>query len=124
MTESILDSVKKGLGLAPDYEAFDADIIMHINSAFSVLNQLGVGPTVGYRIEDATERWSDFLGNGDDSSFVKTYVYLKVKLVFDPPTTGFVLTSIEKQITELEWRINLLHEDSLVDGVVVGDIGG
>lgn len=113
MTESILDSVKKSLGLTPDYEVFDADIIMHINSAFSVLNQLGVDPTVGYRIEDATEQWSDFLGSGIDSSFVKTYVYLKVKLVFDPPTTGFVLTSIERQITELEWRINLLREDSL-----------
>ena len=114
MTDSILDSVKKALGLAPDYEAFDADVIMHINSAFSTLTQLGVGPVGGFAIDDATRTWVNFLGDKPEASFVKTYVYLKVRLAFDPPTTGFVITSLEKQITELEWRINIMYENSKV----------
>lgn len=112
MSDSILTSVKKALGLDPDYTPFDVDVVIHINSALSTLNQLGVGPPEGYSITDSSALWSDFLGVYESRlEFVKTYVYLKVRLIFDPPTAGFVLTSIEKQILELEWRINVECEN-------------
>lgn len=107
MSESILNSVKKLLGLAEDYTPFDQDIIMHINTAFMVLNQLGAGPSEPFHIEDAKEEWSDFVNSGGPVYAIKTYIYLKVRLVFDPPTSSFVLTSMEKAIQEYEWRINV-----------------
>ncbi len=106
--ESILTSIKKLLGIAEEYEHFDVDIIMHINSAFSVLTQLGVGPEEGFRIEDASTEWSDFLYNDPRLEMVRTYVYLKVKLVFDTTSSSSaVIESINRQIQELEWRINV-----------------
>lgn len=110
MTESILDSVKKVLNLSSDYTPFDQDIIMHINSVFSTLNQLGVGPENGFMIEDKDAVWSDFLG-GDLRLFnVKTYVYLRVRMLFDPPTIGYLVEAMKEQIKELEWRINVQRE--------------
>lgn len=106
--ESILTSIKKLLGIAEEYEHFDVDIIMHINSAFSVLTQLGVGPEEGFRIEDAGTEWSDFLYDDPRLEMVRTYVYLKVKLVFDTTSSSSaVIESINRQIQELEWRINV-----------------
>lgn len=105
--DSILTSIKKLLGITEEYEHFDADIVMHINSAFSVLAQLGVGPKDGFRIEDSSTDWSEFLCDDYRLEFVKTYVYLKVKLGFDPPLSSAAIEAINRQISELEWRINV-----------------
>ena len=110
--ESILTSIKKLLGITEEYEHFDSDIIIHTNSAFSVLTQLGVGPKEGFRIEDESSEWSDFLKDDSRLEFVKTYVHLKVKLVFDPPLSSAVIESINRQISELEWRINVAVDPS------------
>ena len=109
-TESILVSIKKLLGLAADYDAFDADIIMHINSVLMVLTQLGVGPEDGFAIHGADEQWSDFLPATPMLEAVKSYVYMKVRLMFDPPASSSVLESFDRQIAELEWRLNCSAE--------------
>jgi hypothetical protein len=111
MTDSILNSTKKTLGLAEDYTAFDIDVLMHINSIFSVLNQLGVGPAVGFSIEDDTAVWSDFLEDDLRLNDVKTYMYLRVRMLFDPPTTSFHLSAMKEQIEEFGWRINVYREE-------------
>lgn len=110
MIASILNSVKKVLGFDSEYGAFDEDIIMHINSVFGTLNQLGVGPPEGFAIEDASSEWTDYLGLDKNLNQVKTYVYLKVRLLFDPPATSFAQDAMRKQIEELEWRINVHQE--------------
>lgn len=110
MGDSILNSIKKVLGIAPEYKAFDPDIIMHINSVFATLNQMGIGPDAGYFIEDETPTWDAFLGADPKLNSVKTYVFLKVRTIFDPPTTSFVLESMNKQIEQLEWRLNVQRE--------------
>lgn len=107
MSSSILDDVKHTLGLLPDQTPFDTDVMIHINSALATLTQLGVGPVEGFEITGATEQWSDFVTDPRLNA-VKSYIYLKVKLVFDPPPTGFVVASMERQITELEYRINVV----------------
>lgn len=105
--ESILQSIKKLLGIPENYDVFDTDIIIYINSAFSVLKQLGVGPSTGFRINDAVTTWSDYISSEDPNfETVKTYVYLKVKLVFDPPLSSSLLQSTKDMISELEWRLN------------------
>lgn len=105
--ESILDTIKAMLGPVFDYQnVFETDLIVHINSAIGALTQLGVGPKEGYRITGATETWADFMGENELLfEMAKTYIYLKVKLVFDPPSTSFVIQAYENQIKELEWRI-------------------
>jgi hypothetical protein len=108
--ESILTSIKKLLGIAEEYEHFDADIIMHINSVLMILNQLGVGPAEGFSIEDDTSTWMEFLPDTTSLEAVKTYVHLRVKLLFDPPLNSSVIESINRMISELEWRINLAAE--------------
>lgn len=107
MSTSILNDVKHTLALLPEQTAFDIDIIMHINSAISTLTQLGVGPVEGYMITGPNNLWGEF-ANDPRLNAVKSYIFLKVKLVFDPPGTGFVLSSIERQIQELEYRINVI----------------
>lgn len=109
--ESILDSVKKILGIDKEYTAFDVDILMHINTVFSTLHQLGIGPAEGFAIEDASTTWSNYLGNDNRLNNIKTYMALKVRIVFDPPTTGFLLTALEKSIDELEFRISVRREN-------------
>jgi len=104
MNESILTSIKKLLGITEEYKHFDADIIMHINSVFMILMQLGIGPAEGFSITGDSEVWSDFLSDATWLESVKSYVYLKVKLIFDPPQSGTVIGSIEKLIAEFEWR--------------------
>lgn len=111
MADSILTSTKKVLGLDESYTAFDADVIMHINSVFSTLNQLGIGPPNGYAIADASATWDAFLGSDLRLNSVKTYVYLRVRLLFDPPTTSYLLQSMQEQIKELEWRLNVYREE-------------
>lgn len=108
--ESILTSIKKMLGIAEEYEHFDADIIMHINSVFTILAQIGVGPPEGFRIEDETATWTDFIPSGSNLEAVKTYIYLQVKLLFSPPDNGGVLAANERKISELEWRLNVMAE--------------
>lgn len=102
---SILNSIKKRLGISEEYEHFDDDIIMDINSVFSILTQMGVGPSTGFIISDQDAEWTDFMKDMIKLEFVKTYVYLKVRLMFDPPQSSAVTESINRQISELEWRI-------------------
>lgn len=102
---SILNSIKKRLGISEEYEHFDDDIIMDINSVFSILTQMGVGPSTGFIIDDQDAEWTDFMEDMIKLEFVKTYVYLKVRLMFDPPQSSAVTESINRQISELEWRI-------------------
>jgi hypothetical protein len=112
METSILISTKKILGLAAEYKAFDLDVLTHINSAFSTLHQLGVGPDDGFAIEDEAAEWSDFLlDNGAPFNAVKTYIYLRVRLLFDPPTTSYASEALQHQVEELEWRLNVMRED-------------
>ena len=106
METSILTSIKKLLGVAEDYVEFDEDIMTHINSVFLNLTQLGVGPEEGFMIEDNTAEWVDFINDSVQLQAVKTYVYLKVKLLFDPPLSSSVTESINRMIAELEWRLN------------------
>jgi len=110
VSDSILETTKKTLNLAPDYTPFDQDIVMHINSVFSTLNQLGVGPDEGFMIEDNGPTWETFLGSDPRLNHVKTYVYLRVRLLFDPPTTGYLVEALQKQILEHEWRLNVQRE--------------
>jgi hypothetical protein len=111
VSDSILESTKKVLNLASDYDVFDQDVIMHINSAFSTLNQLGVGPDQGFMIEDDVPTWEAFIGTDPRLNHIKSYVFLRVRLLFDPPTTGYMVEATQKQILELEWRINSQRED-------------
>ena len=110
--ESILISIKKLLGITEEYDQFDPDIIMHINSVFMILTQLGVGPAEGFSIEDDTAVWTDFIQDIKKLESVKTYVYLKVKLVFDPPLSSAVIESMNRLINELEWRLNVAAEST------------
>lgn len=104
--ESILTSIKKLLGVDEDYEIFDPDIIFHINTALMILTQMGVG-TKGFRIEGEDAEWSDFIDDSTDIEAVKSYVYMKVKLIFDPPQSSAVIESMKQLINELEWRLNV-----------------
>ena len=107
--ESILTSIKKLLGISEEYTQFDDDLIMHINSVFLNLTQLGVGPKEGFVIEDDSSVWSDFVDiyNNVQLNAIKTYIYLKIKLLFDPPLSSSVVESINRMISELEWRLNV-----------------
>lgn len=109
--ESILTSIKKLLGITEEYDQFDTDIVMHINTVFLNLSQIGVGPEEGFSIEDDSAEWSSFLPS-DHKLFeaVKTYIYLKVRLLFDPPINSAVIESINRNIAEIEWRLNLAAE--------------
>lgn len=108
--DRILPSIKKLLGLNEMDASFDIDIILHINSAFGTLSQLGVGPAEGFAIEDATATWATFLKNDLRLNPVKTYVYIRARLLFDPPATSFAIDAYTKQCEELEWRLNILRE--------------
>lgn len=113
MEENILETIKKLLGVNSDYDSFDTDILININTAFSTLAQLGVNDSIEF-VADKDSVWSDYLTAGNNLELIKTYIYLKVKTVFDPPASSFVLDSIEKQIAELEWRINVAVETKCI----------
>lgn len=108
--ESILISIKKLLGIEEECEHFDPDLIMHINTVFMILNQLGVGPSEGFSIQDAESVWTDFIPTGSNLGAVKSYIHLKVKLMFDPPSSSAVIEAINRTIAELEWRLNVAAE--------------
>lgn len=108
MEDSILISVKKYLGIADEDHGFDLDILMSINSVFGILTQLGVGPKGGYTISDESAKWSDYLQDNKYLEMVKTYMYLKVRMIFDTPTSGSMNSAHEQLIQELEWRINVM----------------
>lgn len=112
MIESILNSTKKNLGIDPGYEAFDDVILGHINSVFSDLEQLGIGPPGGFMIQGADEVWADFLDGDPRYNSVQTYVYLRVRLLFDPPATSFAIASMQAQADRMEWRLNVTREQT------------
>lgn len=112
MDESILNDIKKLLNIPEDYTVFDRDVLIHINSVFSTLQQLGIGPTDGFQIEDDSAVWSEFIGTQVRYSAVRSYIYLRVRLLFDPPTTSFAIEAQKEQIKELEWRLNVSREDT------------
>ena len=110
--DSILTSIKKMLGITEEYKQFDPDIIMHINSVFMILNQLGVGPSEGFRINDEYATWSDFISEDKNLDLVKSYMVMKVKLLFDPPQSSIVMEATNRMIREAEWRLNIAAESS------------
>lgn len=105
MNDSILNTIKKMLGMDAEYTAFDTDIIVHINSCFMKLNQLGVGPKTPFIITGKDETWTSFFGGKGDVEAAKTYIYINVKLVFDPPTSSFVVEALKEMEKEYEWRL-------------------
>lgn len=111
--DSILTSIKKLLGIEQEYTQFDIDIIMHINSVFSILTQIGIGPKEGFAIEDKTSIWSDFDSNNTYTSFVKSYVFMKVRMMFDPPTSSALIKSMEDMISEMEWRMLIASSNTM-----------
>lgn len=126
MTDSIFVTIKKMLGLGADYTPFDAEIMVHINSVILNLTQMGIGPKDGFMVLDYNQKWSDFLPSNVNLEAAKTYIYLQVKMLFDPPTNSFVMDSYEKQSEKMLWRLNVqaesvekfdfMHEDSLKRG--------
>lgn len=112
--DSVLNSIKKLLGIQESYTIFDADLIMHINSTFAMLNQIGIGPKEGFMIEDSYTTWDEYITKANES-MVKSYIYLKVRLLFDPPSNNSLTESINRQLSELEWRL-LLVGDTPTEG--------
>ena len=113
ITDSILTSIKKMLGITEECTAFDADLIIHINSVLMILTQIGVGPSEGFFIEDKGDFWEDFLEDDIEKlEAVKTFVYLKVRLIFDPPSSSAVAESFNRTISELEWRLHIAAESN------------
>ena len=105
LKDSILNDVKEAVGIVPEYDVFDKQLIIDINSVFSTLHQLGVGPEEGFFIEGAKEEWDDFIDSAR-FNFIRSYVIMKVHVMFDPPTSSIALDALNKQIAEYEWRIN------------------
>lgn len=118
MTDSILNSVKKMLGITKEYKHFDTDVIIHINSTFSILAQIGIGPDEGFTIEDESTTWSEFIP--EDSyhllDMVRTYMFMRVRSMFDPPMSSSVSEAYNRQISELEWRL-MVTADTEVDAL-------
>ena len=106
-SDSILTTIKKMLGFEEAYEHFDIDIIVFINDALSVLHQIGVGPTTAFKITDKSATWTDFIGNATNLEMVKTFIYVKVRLIFDPPSTAALLEAFKNNLTETTWRLSI-----------------
>ena len=107
MEESILITIKKKLGLSKDYDAFDTDVITNINTSLMRLGQLGIGPTTGFRITGEYETWRDFIGNRVDLEGVKDFIYMKARIVFDPPASAAALQALKEEVKELEFCLNV-----------------
>lgn len=107
MQDSILMTIRKLVCGDPYADHFDTDLLVHINACFSILNQLGVGPESGFVVTDETQSWSSYVADNRTLNMVKTYVTLKVKKIFDPPLTSSVLEAMDKEISQLEWRLNV-----------------
>lgn len=112
MESSILNSVKKVCSVGPDDTSFDEDFLMYINEAFDTLQQLGIGPSDGFEITDAAPTWSDYIHDDPRYNSVKSYVTLKTRMKFDPPSTSYHLSAMKEQIQELEWRLNVRREEA------------
>ena len=110
MEESILKTIKQLVGCPDDFEQFDMDLTIHINSAFATLTQLGVGPKEGYRITGVDNVWNEFEDDPQKLSLIKDYVYIKTRLLFDPPTSGSLMDSLKEQLKEMEWRLYMLYD--------------
>lgn len=110
MDESILISIKKLLGIAEEDTSFDTDVIMHINSILSICTQLGVGEK-NFKIEDETSKWEDFIDTYTQMDVVRSYIYIRVRLLFDPPTNSFLVDSLKKQADEFEWRLTVMSDE-------------
>ena len=110
---SILVSTKAALGVTPEQHAFDSMIVMHINSVLSTLEQLGVGPAGGLMVTSSAQLWSDLIGNDNRLNMVKSYMYMRVRMMYDPPDIGFVITAIKDEIKEMEWRLNVFVDDEI-----------
>ena len=110
MTDSIFESVKKVVGLLGDDGSFDEDILLHINSVVSTLRQLGLSIPADFYVRDDVQTWRDLLGEFRDLDLVKSYMTMKVRLMFDPPSSSFGLKSMEEMVKEYEWRINVLTD--------------
>ena len=119
--DSILSSIKKMLGITPDYEQFDLDIKVHINTAFAALTQIGVGPKEGFRITGKDEVWTDYTERQILIDPIKDYIYSRVRLVFDPPTSSMVTEAVKETIRELEWRIQVSVEFNKKEETQNGD---
>lgn len=115
MEESILKTIKQLIGCPDDFEQFDLDLTIHINSAFATLTQLGVGPKEGYRITGPDNVWSEFEEDAQKSSLIKDYVYIKTRLLFDPPTSSALMDSLKEQLKEMEWRLYIMYYSVSVD---------
>lgn len=115
MEESILKTIKQLIGCPDDFEQFDLDLTIHINSAFATLTQLGVGPKEGYRITGPDNVWSEFEEDAKKSSLIKDYVYIKTRLLFDPPTSSALMDSLKEQLKEMEWRLYIMYYPVSVD---------
>lgn len=113
-SNSILETVKTALGVELDYSGFDNDIILGINTALMTLNQLGIGPENGFKIIGSEEEWDDFLISDVNVEAARSYIVLKTRLLFDPPSSSFVLESINQQIKELEWRLVVQIESPVI----------
>jgi hypothetical protein len=110
---SILTSIKKNLNIEEDDTDFDQDIMLHINSVFTTLADVGVGDAAGFMIEDSSAEWDDFLAADPRLNSVKTYIYLRVRLLFDPPQTSYLVDALKEQATEILWRLNVLKEATI-----------
>lgn len=109
--DSILTSIKKLSNISERDANFDVDIIIYINGIFSTLSQVGIGPEDGFSISDDTAVWKDFIGESKTLEFVKTYIALKVRVVFDPPTNSAILNAYKEEIKELEWRLGVQADE-------------
>jgi len=121
--DSILHDVKQLVGQEWDDDTYDLDIKTHINTVFLELSQIGVGPDEGYSINDETDTWAGLLGGDKNLNAVKTYVYGKVRMVFDPPSTGPLMNSLQAQLDRIEWRL-MVHKDPVVTPTYTGEING
>lgn len=119
MATSVLVSIKKMLGIEADDSSFDTDLIIHINSALMTANQLGVGPTDTFSIVTDAETWEDFLGEVTTLEAIKSYIYLKVRLVFDPPSNSFLVEALRKSAEEMEWRLAAISDAATLPPPVV-----
>ena len=117
--ETILNTIKKLLGIQQEYEYFDEDIMIHINTAFATLNQLGVGPAEGFYMDDKTALWDDYITTVN-MQMIKSYIYLKVRILFDPPTSSVLMDSMNRSIAELEWRLYLEGDRKAEDSSTSG----
>lgn len=107
MQDSILMTMRKLVCGDPYADHFDTDLLVHINACFSILNQLGVGPETGFVVTDETQSWSNYIADNHVLNMVKTYITLKVRVIFDPPMTSSILEAMNKEISQLEWRLNV-----------------